>query len=451
MNGHISHNPETGCVYIRTFGCQMNEYDSQRMAGLLALSGYRPVSDPERADIIIINTCSIREKPEEKTYSDIGKYRLVKEKKPELIIVVSGCVAQQRGGEIIERFPHVDLVLGTHQINRIDDLISDIRNKRRRRAETDICRSPYVRPFPRMKDRYSAYVTIMQGCNNWCSYCIVPLVRGAELSRPAEEIMSEIRQITEEGFIEVTLLGQNVNSYRDPSNGLTFSGLLDRVAEIDTIRRIRFTTSHPKDLSDGLIERYRNIDVLCSHIHLPVQSGSNRILDLMNRGYTREQYIEKIKRLREARPDISVTTDIIVGFPGETEIDFEQTLGLMNEVVFDGAYSFKYSPRPGTAAALLANDVSEADKGVRLSILQDLQKKHTLARNSDSVNGIEEVLAVGSSVKDPREITGRSRQNKVVNFKGARESVGTLVPVKIIRANNNSLWGEEVGNPGRRC
>ncbi len=445
MNGYPNHIPQDGTVYIRTYGCQMNDYDSQRMAGLLSTAGYTAIADPDRADVIIINTCSIREKPEEKTYSDIGKYRSLKERRPELVIVVSGCVAQQRGAQIMERFPYVDLVLGTHQINRIDDLIADIRRERASRIETDFCRSSYIRPFPHMKDHYSAYVTIMQGCNNWCSYCIVPLVRGAELSRPADEILSEIRQVIQEGFIEVTLLGQNVNSYSDPANGLTFSALLDRVAGIEAVRRIRFTTSHPKDLSDDLIDRYRNIDTLCSHIHLPVQSGSNRILNLMNRGYTREQYIEKVQKLRKARPDISVTTDIIVGFPGETQADFLQTLALMEEVVFDGAYSFKYSPRPGTAAASSADDVAEMDKSARLRILQELQKKHTLIRNCGSVNGIEEVLAVGSSVKDPREITGRSRQNKVVNFKGTHESVGTLVPVRIIKAKNNSLWGEAVG------
>lgn len=423
----------------------MNEYDSERMAGLLNVAGYATVADPDQADVIVINTCSIREKPEEKTYSDIGKYRSLKQANPRLVLVVSGCVAQQHGRQIIDRFPYVDLVLGTHQINRIDELVSDIRGKRLSRVETDFCRSPYIRPFPRANDHYSAYVTIMQGCNNWCSYCIVPLVRGAEMSRPIDDILSEIWRATDEGFIEITLLGQNVNSYRDPTTGLVFSDLLDRVARIEAVKRIRFTTSHPKDLSDDLIDRYRNIQSLCSHIHLPVQSGSDRILDLMNRGYTREQYSRKVRRLKEARPGISVTTDIIVGFPGETDADFHQTLGLMEEVVFDGAYSFKYSPRPGTAAASLTDDVGEATKGDRLRVLQELQRQHTLARNRDAVDGIEEVLAVGSSVKDPQEITGRSRQNKVVNFKGVHESVGTLVPVKIIKANNNSLWGEAVG------
>jgi tRNA-2-methylthio-N6-dimethylallyladenosine synthase len=445
MTEHIDHAPEAGGVYIRTFGCQMNEYDSQRMAGLLKAVGYKTIDDPENADVIIINTCSIREKPEEKTYSEIGKYRSLKEVRPELIIVVSGCVAQQRGAEIVERFGHVDLVLGTHQVNRIDDLISDIREKKRPLMETGFTRSPYIRPFERTRGQYSAYVTIMQGCNNWCSYCIVPLVRGIELSRPSDEIISEVRGLTDEGFIEVTLLGQNVNSYRDPNGGHTFSSLIDRVSGIEGIKRIRFTTSHPKDLSDDLVDRYRHIDALCSHIHLPVQSGSNRILKSMNRGYTREEYLQKVSKLRKARPDISVTTDIIVGFPGETDDDFRQTLALMEEVVFDGAYSFKYSPRPGTKGAALADDVGSREKDMRLQILQELQKKHTLARNTDAVDGVEEVLAVGSSAKDPREITGRSRQNKVVNFRGALESVGTLVPVKIIKAKNNSLWGEAVG------
>jgi tRNA-2-methylthio-N6-dimethylallyladenosine synthase len=445
MTGTRGEAGTAGSVYIRTFGCQMNEYDSQRMAGLLALDGYVTVGEPWDADVIIINTCSIRGKPEEKTYSDIGKYRCLKQANPGLILVVAGCVAQQRGAEIIARFGHVDLVLGTHQVNRIDELVRNVREKRSTLVETGLCDSPYIRPFPRTQNHYSAYVTIMQGCNNWCSYCIVPLVRGAEMSRRAGDIIAEIQRLAGEGFIEVTLLGQNVNSYRDPEAGYAFSSLIDRVALIEGIKRIRFTTSHPKDLSDDLIDRYRRVDSLCSHIHLPVQSGSNRVLASMNRGYTREDYLRKVERLREARPDIAVTTDIIVGFPGETEADFRQTLALMEEVVFDGAYSFKYSPRPGTKAASLTEDIGNREKDLRLHILQELQKQHTLERNNNAVDGIAQVLAVGSSAKDPREITGRSCQNKVVNFRGPHESVGTLVPVKIIKAKNNSLWGEAVG------
>jgi tRNA-2-methylthio-N6-dimethylallyladenosine synthase len=422
----------------------MNEYDSQRMAGLLSVAGYRTVDDPKRADVIIINTCSIRGKPEEKTYSDIGTYRTLKEAGPELIIVVSGCVAQQRGREIIERFAHVDLVLGTHQIDRIDSLVDEIRETRRALVETDFSEDRSIRPFPRTTDRYCAFVTIMQGCDNYCSYCIVPYVRGRESSRPSNEILSEIRRLADEGRVEVTLLGQNVNSYCDPSNSLVFSSLLDRVSHIDGIKRIRFTTSHPKDLSSDLVDCYRRIDAVCSHIHLPLQSGSNRILGLMNRGYTRRDFLEKVKALKDARPDISVTTDFIVGFPGETGADFQDTLSLMEEVIFDGAYSFKFSPRPGTKASLLIDDVCEREKDARLFILQELQKKHTLSRNRDTINTVAEVLAVGRSVRDAQEMTGRSGQNKVVNFKDVRNNIGSLVPVKIMKAKNNSLWGEAV-------
>jgi tRNA-2-methylthio-N6-dimethylallyladenosine synthase len=272
----------------------------------------------------------------------------------------------------------------------------------------------------------------------------VPYVRGRELSRRSGDIVAEVQRLTGSGFMEVMLLGQNVNSYRDPSSGLTFPMLLDEVAGIAGIKRIRFTTSHPKDLSAELISCYQRIGSLCSHIHLPLQSGSDRILELMNRRYTRSGYLEKICALRESRPDISVTTDIIVGFPGESAADFNDTLALMEEVKFDGAYSFKYSPRPGTKAAAMHDDVDEVEKARRLATLQELQREHTLSANKKSINRVEEVLAVGTSVRDLGEITGRSRTNKVVNFAGVHESIGSLVPVRILRANNNSLWGEAV-------
>ncbi len=436
--------PSVGSAYIRTFGCQMNEYDSERIAGLLSLAGYRQVDDPNVAEVIIINTCSIREKPEEKTYSEIGTYRAIKETKPGVVLAVCGCVAQQRGAEIIERFPYVDLVVGTNQIDRIDALIARVRQGRGPQVATEFSETPHITAFPRVSDRYTASVTVMQGCNNFCSYCIVPYVRGREISRRSEEIITEVRGLADEGFMEVMLLGQNVNSYRDPTSLLPFPMLLHEVAAVAGIKRIRFTTSHPKDLSPELIACYRGVDSLCSHIHLPVQSGSSRILELMNRGYTREGYLEKIRALRAARPDISVTTDIIVGFPGESAADFDYTLALMEEVKFDGAYSFKYSPRPGTKAAALRDDVDEVEKSRRLAVLQELQKGHTLSANEKSVNRVEEVLAVGPSVRDPGELTGRSRTNKVVNFTGGRESIGSLVGVRIKKANNNSLWGEAV-------
>jgi tRNA-2-methylthio-N6-dimethylallyladenosine synthase len=442
MSAPRENSTAVGGVYVRTFGCQMNEYDSERMAGILGSAGYRTTDDPGSADVIIVNTCSIREKPEQKTYSEIGSYRALKEKRPQTILIVAGCVAQQRGAEIIERFGHVDVVMGTGEIDRIDEFVADVRGGRGPVVATDLTAGPHVRPFVRAKDRYGAFVTVMQGCNNYCSYCIVPYVRGAEVSRPSGEVLEEVRRLVDEGIIEVTLLGQNVNSYRDEKGGLAFPDLLYRVASIPGVRRVRFMTSHPKDLSPELIGCYREIEPLCSHIHLPLQSGSDRILGLMNRNYTGDRYVELTAAVRKARPDISITTDIIVGFPGETAVDFEETVSVMERVVFDGAYSFKYSPRPGTKAAAFPDDVGADEKARRLSIVQELQKRHTRMTNRKSVNRVEEVLAVGPSVRNHNEITGRSRNNKVVNFTGTPDSVGSIVPVRIMRANNNSLWGE---------
>jgi tRNA-2-methylthio-N6-dimethylallyladenosine synthase len=414
------------------------------MLGHLSKKEIHEVKSPEDADIIIINTCSVREKPEEKTYSEIGRYKRLKDENERLILAVSGCVAQQRGAEIIERFPFVDLVLGTHNIDRISDLIDEIREKSTRPVETDFSDNPTILPFPRTNGSCTAYVTIMQGCNNFCSYCIVPYVRGREISRPKDDIIDEVRFLAEGGVLEVTLLGQNVNSYRDVEKNADFCDILREVAEIDGISRIRFTTSHPKDLTEGLISCYGEIEKLCPHIHLPLQSGSDRVLKRMNRNYTSSDYIEKVDALRTKRTDLGITTDIIVGFPGESVADFEATLSVMERVMYDGAYSFKYSPRPGTLASTFSDDVPDDEKRRRLSVLQELQRRHTRIKNNENIDQVEEVLATGPSLKDPTELTGRSEQNKVVNFCGEMNSIGSLVSVRITRALNNSLWGEAI-------
>ncbi|MBN1573813.1 MAG: tRNA (N6-isopentenyl adenosine(37)-C2)-methylthiotransferase MiaB [Deltaproteobacteria bacterium] len=434
-------------VYFRTFGCQMNVHDSERMRGLLSRDGITAVDSPHDADIIIINTCSVREKPEEKTYSEIGRYRRLKEKKEGLVIGVTGCVAQQKGEEIVRRFPYVDLVLGTKNVGAISNIISEIVSGKKPIVKTEFhdnnCIEPFE-PFPRDPDNYTAFVTVIQGCNNFCSYCIVPYVRGREMSRPSTDITDEIKSLIDTGIVEITLLGQNVNSYSDPKNGLRFPELIRKISKIDGIYRIRFVTSHPKDMSDDLISCFKEIETLSSHIHLPVQSGSNKIIKMMNRGYTVEDYIDKIERLRSVRSDLAVTTDIIVGFPGEDVSDFEGTLSVMEKVEFDNAFSFKYSERPGTAAARLEDDVSPNEKSRRLEVVQDLQKRLTMKSNLKNIDSIYDVLATGLSIKDPEEITGRSDQNKIVNFKGTESAIGSVVPVKIKKAFNNSLWGEVI-------
>ncbi len=345
---------ETKKLYIHTFGCQMNVQDSEKMAALLLNSGYETTDDPERADLIIVNTCSIREKAAQKIYSQLGRYRAVKELNPKLMIGVGGCLAQQLGERLFRRVPYLDLVFGTHQIHRLPELIYALEQERSRKVETDFCervRSLDIMARP-AAGAVGTFVTIMQGCNNSCTYCVVPGLRGREESRLLPEIIREIETLAGQGIREVTLLGQNVNSYgRTQGDGYDFADLIRAIDEVNGIERIRFTTSHPKDLSPRLIACFGTVGSLCEHIHLPVQSGSDRVLGRMNRGYTAEGYREKIASLREACPEISITSDVIVGFPGEEERDFQETLEMMQEVRFDNLFSFQYSPREGTAAA----------------------------------------------------------------------------------------------------
>ena len=432
-------------IYVQTFGCQMNVHDSEQMIELLRGHGYQPTREPKSADLIIINTCSIREKADQKAYSQLGRYRVMKNRKPGLILGVSGCLAQQLGSEFFKKIPHLDFVLGTHNIHRLPSVIESVERTGSPVAETafhETVPSTGIVTIPG-EGIVTAFVTIMQGCNNFCAFCVVPYLRGAEESRRFGDIVSEVRQLAASGAKEVTLLGQNVNSYgKTLGNGHNFALLLRAVGEVDGVERIRFTTSHPRDLSEDIIRCFTEVDKVCEHIHLPVQSGSDRILERMNRYYTREDYLAKVEKLREACPDISITSDMIVGFPGETEADFRATLDLMEKVRFDGLFSFKYSERPGTAAAQLDGKVPEEEKGLRLRELQALQERHTLQKNLACVGRKEAVLVEGYSKQNRREFTGRTRTNRIVNFGSRENCLGRTVSVRISAAYQHSLRGE---------
>lgn len=435
--------------HIRTFGCQMNVHDSEQLGELLRRSGHAETARERKADLIVVNTCSIRRKAEQKVFSLLGRFRGLKEANPALLIAVCGCMAQKFKGELIEQFPQVDLVAGTHNIDRIPALVERLRNGDGPLVETDFRESVpsigvVVPPGP---GRVSAWVTIMQGCNNFCAFCVVPHLRGREESRPLGDILREIEALAEGGVREVTLLGQNVNSYGATlGNGDTFPRLLREIDAVEGLERIRFTTSHPKDLSDELIDCFRSVRKLCGHIHLPVQSGSDRILERMNRRYTAAAYVDRVERLRRTCPGIAVTTDIIVGFPGETDEDFRATLALMKTVKFDGAFSFKYSVREGTAASRFDGHLDERVKGARLTELQALQERHTLERNRLVEGRREEVLVEGFSRNSGNDVTGRTRSNRIVNFPGNAAMIGRTLPVRIVEACAHSLRGERPGN-----
>lgn len=437
-------------VYIETYGCQMNKHDSARILSLLEQSWYVETEEPREADLILINTCSVREKPEQKVYSALGRFRRLKEEKG-AILGVAGCVAQQEGEKLLERIPYLDLVIGTHAIPKVLQLLARVEETGERVCETGFDpEGRYLDPLLPQGTSFSvkSYVTIMQGCNQFCSYCIVPYVRGEERSRRSEEIVEEVRRLAEGGVKEVCLLGQNVNAYgKGSKEGVDFPQLLSRLNGVEGIERIRFTTSHPKDLSEALIQAHGSLKKLCEHIHLPFQSGSDRILKAMNRGYTREHYLEKVRRLREVCPSIAITADVIVGFPGEGEKDFEETLDLVERVRFDDLFSFKYSPRKGTRASELPDQVDERVKQERLVRLQRLQKEITLEKNRAMEGRVEEILVEGYSKQDRRDMTGRTRTNKVVNFEGDPHLTGRLIPVKIVKAYAHSLRGEIVIGP----
>jgi tRNA-2-methylthio-N6-dimethylallyladenosine synthase len=441
-------------IYIQTFGCQMNVHDSDQIAALMLDAGYGRTEDPRQADLIVINTCSIREKAAEKVYSQLGRFAALKEEKPSLVIAVGGCLAQQWGAKFFRRSQVLDIVFGTHNIHKLPEMVRTASLRRVQITETAFRKSvPSLAlkavPAP---GKISAFVTIMQGCNNFCSYCIVPYVRGREESRPHRDILDEVGMMAENGVREVTLLGQNVNSYGLGTNGsgYRFPDLLRDMGKIDGIKRIRFTTSHPKDLSDDLIRCFGEIGTLCNHIHLPVQSGSDRILARMNRGYTAADYLNKVGRLRAVRPDISVTSDVIVGFPGETDEDFRATIALMNKIRFDNLFSFKYSEREGTAAAGFGDKVPRGIRSERLSVLQALQEEHTQERNRELEGRVLDVLVEGPSKTGKDDLTGRTCGNKIVNFRQRETAIGETVPVFIKKAYLHSLRGELAGaaSPG---
>ena len=431
-------------AFIKTFGCQMNEHDSEKIMRILEDVDYTVTENIDNADLILINTCSIREKAEHKVYSSLGRLKTLKKKNPKLIIGVGGCVAQQEGEKLLHRVPHLDMVFGTHNIHKLPELIAKVDKTGKRVTETDMHDSiPSLDAFSLPSEgQIKSYVTIMQGCDNYCSYCIVPYVRGREISRKSGEILEEIRRLSSRGTKDITLLGQNVNSYgKGHAKEVTFPELLHAVNETDGVERIRFTTSHPKDLSEELIYSFRYLDKLCEHIHLPVQSGSDSILRAMNRKYTASYYVEKVKKLRDICPEISITSDIIVGFPGETEKDFEKTLELMEIVKFDSVFSFKYSDRAETRASTLPGKIDDAVKSERLRTLQTFQKTFTLEANKRLVGKDEGVLVEGPSKTDPARLTGRTRSNKVVNFQGSINLIGEIIPVRIRQSFLHSLEG----------
>lgn len=432
-------------VYIKTYGCQMNEYDSEVITGILHQSGFSPTFNIDKADLVILNTCYVREKVKHKVFSYLGELRKLKESKPDLILGVGGCLAQKDPQEILKRAPFVDIVWGTLNLDEIPKLVEDARKEKRPIVKIEKeGQPPDELPIVR-KGKFSAYIPVMRGCNNFCSYCNVPYVRGREKSRPVGSILKEVEAVAREGFKEVVLLGQNVNSYgKDLPNSVDFADLLYEISKIEGISRIRFTTSHPKDLSEKLMLAMANIDKVCEHLHLPLQAGSNRVLRLMRRRYTREDYLKLVCRLRSLIPDVSLTTDLIVGFPGEREEDFNQTLEMVEKVRFDGAFTFEYSPIPGTLAAKFNDQLPDSVKGRRLRRLIDLQRRITEEKNKIWVGKDVEVLVEGLSEKNPEELQGRTRQNKVVVFPGEKELIGKLIKVRVRRAGCWALRGEIV-------
>jgi len=429
--------------HIITFGCQMNEHDSERMAGILKSKEYVQASDAATADVIILNTCSIREKAEQKFYSELGRLRSLKQDRPGLTIAVAGCIAQQEGRNILSRAPYVDMILGPSDVEKVSEVSKFANTWINPIVEIKGDPDYHRKQIPTERtDRLKAWVSIMYGCNNFCTYCIVPYLRGRERSRPPADVVNEVRALAEQGYKEVTLLGQNVNSYGHGGQDATdFPGLLALVNKVPGIERIRFVTSHPRDLSEDLIIALRDLPKVCESLHLPVQSGADPILAAMNRKYTRADYLARIQRLRAAVPRIALTSDIIVGFPGETEEDFTQTLQMLRDVEYDAVFAFKYSKRPGTAALKLSDHVPDDIKEARLAQVLDLQKEISRRKNVAAVGMTFEVLVDGNSKKGGK-LTGRTRGNKAVNFDGLDSLIGTLVMVRITDAGDNSLSGE---------
>ncbi|MGD9951722.1 MAG: tRNA (N6-isopentenyl adenosine(37)-C2)-methylthiotransferase MiaB [Burkholderiales bacterium] len=433
-------------LYLRTYGCQMNEYDSAKIADVLAAAeSLEPAARPEEADLIVFNTCSVREKAQEKVFADLGRVKHLKRENPRLMIAVGGCVASQEGAGIVERAPYVDVVFGPQTLHRLPELLARRRDSGRPQVDVSF---PEIEKFDRLPEPRvagaAAFVSIMEGCSKYCSFCVVPYTRGEEVSRPFEDVVREIAALAAQGVKEVTLLGQNVNAWRGPIGGeaADFAELLRYVAEVPGIERIRYTTSHPREFTQRLIDAHAELAALAPQVHLPVQSGSDRVLAAMKRGYTALEYRSIVRRLRKARPEASLSSDFIVGFPGETAGDFEATLALARELAFDGAFVFVYSPRPGTPAAELPDDTPREEKLERLQRLNAVLEAQARAVSESMVGRIERVLVEGPSRKRPGELAARTANNRVVNFPGDAALVGRYADVRITAAAPHSLRGE---------
>lgn len=436
-------------LYIKTWGCQMNEYDSAKMADLLkATHGYEVAAEAEDADLILLNTCSIREKAQEKVFHQLGRWKTLKDSKPDLVIGVGGCVASQEGEHIRNRAPFVDIVFGPQTLHRLPEMVKQVQSDHTPMVDISF---PEIEKFDRLpeptSDGPSAFVSIMEGCSKYCTFCVVPYTRGEEVSRPVDDVLYEIAQLAEQGVREVNLLGQNVNAFRGEhfdGSVCRFSELLHLVAAIDGIDRIRYTTSHPVEFTDDIIEAYATIPELVNHLHLPVQSGADRILTLMKRGHTALEYKAQIRKLKKIRPEMAMSSDFIIGFPGETDADFEATMDLIQAVDFDLSFSFIYSARPGTPAADLPDDVTEETKKQRLQLLQQRLNQQAHAHARRMVGTEQRILVTGPSKKDPMELSGRTENNRVVNFVGDPRMVGKFVDVKITDVFANSLRGDVI-------
>jgi tRNA-2-methylthio-N6-dimethylallyladenosine synthase len=434
-------------LYIRTYGCQMNEYDSDKMADVLnASEAFEKTDDPAEADVILFNTCSVRENAQERVFHALGRLRPLKQVRPDVIIGVGGCVASQEGAVIVDRAPYVDVVFGPQTLHRLPQLIEA--RRRSGRSQVDIS-FPEIEKFdalpPAKVEGCTAFVSIMEGCSKYCSFCVVPYTRGEEVSRPFDDVLTEIAGLADQGVKEITLLGQNVNAYRgtmSDGESADFALLLEYLAEMPGIERLRYTTSHPREFTQRLIDSYSRLPQLVDHVHLPVQSGSDRILSAMKRGYTCLEYKSIIRRLRAARPGVSIATDVIVGFPGETEQDFEQTMRLVEDVGFDDSYSFMYSPRPGTPAAGFAGQIPLETKQARLARLQAALEASAKAISERMVGSVERILVEGASRRNPQELAGRTSNNRVVNFSGSSRLIGKLMDVSITAALAHTLRGD---------
>ncbi|ALA25759.1 tRNA-2-methylthio-N(6)-dimethylallyladenosine synthase MiaB [Piscirickettsia salmonis] len=437
-------------LYIQTYGCQMNEYDSAKMAELLGESeGFIKTDTPDDADVLLVNTCSIREKAQEKVFHQLGRWRKFKEKNPNVIIGVGGCVASQEGENIVKRAPFVDLVFGPQTLHRLPEMMQESKNDKRSVVDISF---PEVEKFDNLPepkaDGPTAFVSIMEGCSKYCTFCVVPYTRGDEISRPLDDVLAEVVSLAEQGVREINFLGQNVNAYRgvmhDTAEKADLAMLISYTAAIDGIDRIRFTTSHPVEFTDSLIEAYATVPELASFLHLPVQAGSDRILAAMKRGHTTLEYKSKIRKLRKARPDLCLSSDFIIGFPGETDKDFEDTMNLIADIGFDNSFSFIYSRRPGTPASDLPDDIAMEVKRARLERLQERIKQQTMAISRRMLGNVENVLVTGVSKKNPDELQGRTENNRVVNFIAPIAAIGGFAKVKVTKVLGFSLRGELV-------